>query len=289
MLNPTAEHEHIDGLQMTVERAERAMIYDLTEAARCLNPNGQITTLLLQCGGAAVFVPDSADFRLNFAFLTHNGLFEHDMQVLENAYALSDRPVSLFIPKSAPNAAFDRLKSRGFSARSSMNVFVCLLDEIKTNQPVESEPCPLVDGMIIAPATPEDFDAFVEYHGRGDDGIALENLKLPARIGTRMSNTTIILAKMDGCIIGATSVTYLKAGHGELVAYTALTSTLAKYRGRGVSTALKRFLHVRAKERGCRWVFAHVDSDNSGNGRVLEKLGYKLLFAHIVCVKGSES
>ncbi|CAI7567231.1 unnamed protein product [Penicillium pancosmium] len=224
MLNPTAEHEHTDSIRTIVERAQRSMVYNLTETARRLHPTGQVTTLFLQCGGAGIFVPDSSDFRLNFAFSTCSGLFEHDIRVLENAYVFCDRPVTIFIPISAPNATFDRLKARGFSARGgSNNVLFRSLDDIEMTQPVQFESATVVDDMIIAPATPDEFDAFVEYHSRGDNGAPSESLKRTAEITTWIPNTTIFLARLDGRIIAATSVTALEVGSGEVAAYTGLT------------------------------------------------------------------
>lgn len=234
-------------------------------------------------------MPDSSDFRLNFAFSTCSGLFEHDIRVLENTYVFCDRPVIIFIPISAPEATFDRLKARGFSARGgSNNVLFRSLDDIETTQPVQFKTSTVVDDMIIAPATSDEFDAFVEYHSRGSNGVPSESLKLTAEITTQIPHTTIFLARLDGRIIAATSVTALEVESGEVAAYTGLTSTLAECRGRGVSSALKRRVHTWAKERGHRWVFAHVESDNS-NMRVLEKLGYRSLFPHAVYAKASGS
>ncbi|KAJ5114094.1 hypothetical protein N7456_002628 [Penicillium angulare] len=290
MLHPTAKHEHTGDtrLQTTVERAERSMIYGLTEAARRLHPDGQVATLLLQSGGAAIFAPDSTDYRMKFAFLTRNGLSEQNMRVLENAYVFCDGPVSLFIPTLAPSETFDRLRSRGFSSQGLINVLIGSLNDIMATQPAQLKPSSIVDDMMIAQATPDDYSAFIEYHGGSGDGTSSERLKVTAQIATQISNTTIFLAKLDGRIVAATTVTLLEAASNEVAAYTALTSTLAECRGKGVSTALKRFVHDWLKERGCRWVFAHVEADNS-NRRVLEKLGYKVAFTHAVYVKSSGS
>lgn len=289
MLNPINKHDDIDRLQMTIERAQRGMIYSSTETARRFYPHGQVTAVFLQCGGAAISVPDSLDFRLNLAFSTPKGLSEHDIQALETSFISCDRPLAMFIPTSSPRATFEKLETWGFSKRGGTNnVLIRSLEDIETSELVQNKTSTIVDDITIAPATPNELDAFVEYHSRSDDGFPSEKLKLTAQITIQIPDTTIILAKLDGRIIASTAVTALETGPGEVAAYTGLTSTLTECRGKGVSTALKRFVHIWAKKRGYRWIFAHVESENS-NMRVLEKLGYRSLFPHAVYFRDSGS
>ncbi|TDB39538.1 MAG: hypothetical protein D9V44_00775 [Actinobacteria bacterium] len=239
------------------------------EAAALVHPEDH-PAILWVAGGCAVYCSPGGPLNQVTGLGFSEPVTAAHIDELERFFGEHGAKVQVNVCPLADPSLMAELSRRGYAAHGFENVLVReLLDGDQL-----PEPDPSIDIRIV---DPEEFDLWGEQVARGfaTEGEPTEaDLRLGEVVG-RQQDVVRLLAWVDGEPAGTAELA-VRSGIGWLSADT----TMRKFRGMGIQTAMQqRRLHL-AREAGCGLAVTEAHP-GSGSQRNMERLGFRIVYTRI--------
>ncbi|KAL4862482.1 hypothetical protein BDV12DRAFT_190400 [Aspergillus spectabilis] len=256
-----------------IEAAEASFLRSQVQTASRLFPDNGFTAIPLG-NGIAGTTKRSFDWKLNrVSGLGMDGpVSETDIDRIERFYGRLNIQPYIDVCPFAHSSTMDVLRARGYSSCGGLNVHTLPLMEYE----VGDEQTEDID--ITRVFGEEDKTQFVNssIEGFESGGRDLELRRTLAHTATLQPEARVYLAEINGQVAGGAGMAFLSTRFGR-VAELYISSTVPKFRGKGVQTALLRKRLAEAKNSGIG--IAVVNTwPGSASVRNVDRVGFKLVY-----------
>ena len=225
-------------------------------------------------GGCAVFCNPGGPINQVTGLGFSGVVTAEDIDKIEAFYDAHGAPTRINVCPLADPSLVAELSRRCYVSDSFENMLVREL----LNSDVLPEPDPAIDIRIVEPDEYELWGRQVAHGFSSTRGPSDEELRL-GRVVAHQDDIVRLLAWVDGEPAGTGEVV-IREGVGWLSADT----TLPRFRGRGIQTAMQRRRLLIAREAGCGLAVteSHPGSDSQRN---MERHGFRIVYTRVDMVK----
>jgi GNAT superfamily N-acetyltransferase len=246
----------------------------LAETARSLWPE-KAATCLEVAGGVALWLGEGSLVNVAVGLAMEGAIGQSELKRVEDFYTRRGAPPILATCPFADSTLFALLSRRGWQMTEFENVLALELGA------AAAPPSPMV------PAPPAGVEVRVCAGAERElwGSIAARGFSDDAEPGSAHEEFGSLMAARDDAILVLGWVDGRPAGTGTLVidggvGWLSGDSTLPHYRGRGIQQAIQRHRLRLARDAGCDLAVTE-SAPGSGSQRNMERLGFRVVYAHV--------